>query len=230
VKACPKGTSKQYPISSQRRASTSITAEPKRPTMQVMSSGRSLRRAISTSAGSIRFPANLVGSLTHTRTNRNSKGACTHDIASNRLSRGRPPVSQTSTKIAPRLRKPIKPPVSNENKRNNPLRVPLANGGFQRTLAIIHAYRKDSRGETQLFAKTRSTTAKPPYPVTIRTGATTRATSRVANSSRKGRRDAVTKAPTREPRKKAASVAANALSMNLNAKPSPISISFHNGA
>ena len=122
------------------------------------------------SFASIRLRANLSGSETHANTNRNSRGACTHEDASKPFTMLGPLSSATSVKVAPRLKKPTKPPVNNENAVRKRIRVTFRRGGVQRTLPNIQGYRKESATGMQLLRKMISTTATAPWEDAARYG------------------------------------------------------------
>jgi len=174
----------------------------------------SARRNPTISSPSARRTANLNGSATHERTNRNSRGACTHEVASKPFTMLGPLSSATSVKVAPRLKKPSKPPVNNENAVRKRIRVTFWMGGVQRTLPNIKGYEKDRATGMQLLRKMSSITATAPREDATRTGVMTLELIRSSRNSRKVDESTVTNAPAREPRPKATRVAPNAISMN----------------
>jgi len=176
-----------------------------------------------------RLPTILDGSATQTRTKKNSKGPCSHDVSNKRIKRVNPPSSDASINVAPRLKNPTKPPVNNENARNNQFLVRTRSGGVHRTFAIIKGYMKASTTGTQLFAKTRNITATSPRTLTARTGAMARVFSKNAMKLRSGAKKSVSNAPAKEPRRKAASVPPKALSTYFMFRISPASAMYHQG-
>lgn len=175
----------------------------------------SARRNLLIAVPSIRCHANLSGSATHIRTNRNSKEACSQDVASKRLTSAEPASCEASIRVAPRLKKPINPPANSENVANRRWMVRGRIAGVHRTFPIIRAYRNESATGTQLFVKTSSVTATPPKALAACTGAMARVLNRNAMNSRNVGKNATANAPAEEPRANANSVAPNALSMNL---------------
>ena len=201
-------------ISDYRPANTSIAAEARRPTKLMSRISRSPRRGLTVPLTPARFNTILSGSATQIRTNKNSNGACNHEVASNRFNIAGPPISETSIKIAPRLKNPISPPVNNEKPVSRIFLVEVRMGGVHRTFAIINGYRKESATGKQLFAKTSNITTTPPKALAPRTGAIARAFTRKTIPSRNTKDDAVSSAPANEPMTKAIVVAAKARSMN----------------
>ncbi len=167
----------------------------------------------------IRSLAILSGSATQINTNRNSRGAWIHDVASKRFTNVKPLISDASIKVAPRSKNPSKPPVNNENTANKRTLVPPRMRGSHRTLAKIAGYRKESRTGTQLFKNTSSVTATRPRVVAARRGLMARVVIKNIISSRSVAENAISKAPVTEPTAKASSVSPNALSTNLMANP-----------
>lgn len=180
----------------------------------------SARKNPTISSPSTRRRANLNGSATHERTNRNSRGACTHDVASKPFTVLEPLSSATSVRVAPRLKKPSKPPVNKENAVRRRVRVTFRMGGVQRTLPNIKGYKKDRVAGMQLLRNMSSITATVPRDDAARTGVVTRELIRSSRNSRKAGERAVTSVPAREPRPKATRVAPNAISMNFMANRS----------
>jgi hypothetical protein len=176
-----------------------------------------------------RMPTILDGSATHRRTKKNSRGPCSHDVSNRRIKRVKPPSSDASINVAPRLKNPTKPPVNNENARNNRFLVRTRSGGLHRTFPIIAGYRKDSRAGTELFAKMSSMTAVSPAALAVRTGMIARVFSKNAIKSRNGAKREVTTAPANEPSRKAASVPPKALSTYFMFRISPASVMYHQG-
>ncbi len=174
----------------------------------------SARKNLTISSSSTRRTANLNGSETHVRTNRNSRGACSHDVVSKPFTTLGPLSSATSVKVAPRLKKPSKPPVNNENAASKRFRVTFRIGGVQRILPNMRGYAKERAMGTQLLKKISSINATAPREDAVRTGVMTREWIRSSRNSRKVDEKVVTSAPAREPRPKATRVAANAISMN----------------
>ena len=177
----------------------------------------SARKNLTISSHPNRRAANLNGSETHARTNRNSRGACTHDVASNPFTMPMPLSSATSVKVAPRLKKPSKPPVSNENAASKRIMTTFRMGGVQRTLPNINGYKKERTTGTQLLKKISNITASDPSENAARTGVVARELIRSSMNPRKVEEKAVTSAPAMEPRPKATRVAPNAISMNFMA-------------
>jgi len=177
----------------------------------------SVRKNLTTSSPFPRRTANLNGSETHARTNKNSRGACTHDVASKPFTMLGPLSSSTSVKVAPRLKKPSKPAVNNENAVSRRIMTVFLMGGVQRTLPNIKGYEKESATGTQLLKKISSITATAPREDAVRTGVITRELIRSNRNSRKVDEKAVTTAPAREPRPKTTRVAPNGISMNFMA-------------
>ena len=161
--------------------------------------------------------ANLNGSETHARTNRNSRGACSHDVASKPFTVLGPLSSSTSVKVAPRLKKPSKPAVKNENALSSRIMLTFRMRGVQQTLPNIKGYAKERATGTQLLKKISNITATAPREETARTGVITRELIRSNRNSRKVDEKAVTTAPAREPRPKTTRVAPNGISMNFMA-------------
>ena len=176
---------------------------------------QSARRDASISSLPIRLNATLSGSATQVRTNRNSKGACIHETATKRFNAVTPPTSITSVMVAPRLKKPIRPPVNNEKPVSRTFLVASRMGGVHLTFAIMNAYRKESATGAQLLAKTSSVSATPPKMLAPRTGPMTRAPSKKVIPVRNVGDDAISIAPASEPMMKASTVAPNARSMTL---------------
>lgn len=203
-----------------KRSRTSITAEARRPIKLMKRIFKSARRNPTIRWAPIRFNTILNGSATHIKTNKNSKGACTQEAASKRFNIAGPLTSETSMRVAPRLKKPIRPPVNNEKPVSRRFLVEPRMGGVHRTFAIIRGYRKESTTGTQLFAKTNNMTATPPNALAPRTGAIARAFSRKTIPSRNVEDDAINSAPASEPMMKATAVAPNARSMNFIATTS----------
>ncbi len=203
-----------------KRSRTSITAAARRPIKLMKRIFRSARRNPTIRLPPIRFNTILNGSATHIKTNKNSKGACSQEAASKRFNIAGPPTSETSIRVAPRLKKPIRPPVNNEKPVSRRFLVEPRIGGVHRTFAIIKGYTKESTTGTQLFAKTSNMTATPPNALAPRTGAIARAFSKKVISSRNVKDEAVNSAPASEPMMKASAVAPNARSMNFITTPS----------
>lgn len=193
--------------------------------MQMNSSFRSARRDPTIPLTPDRRSTILSGSATHTSTDRNSNGACTHEAKSKRVNNVKPPISETSVKVAPRLKKPSKPAVSNENAVSKKCRVGSRIGGVHRTFAIIQGYRKENTTGTQLFAKTSNITVTLPKALAARTGTMALVLSRNAINSRNSKENAIRNVPASEPVKKASRVAPNALSMNFMAE-TPVDAGF----
>lgn len=212
-----------------RAAKTSIEAETRRPISEMKSSFMSARSDPTIPSPPDRTPAILDGSATQTKTKKNSKGACTHDVANRRSNKVGPPSSNTSIRVAPRLKNPTKPPVNNENAVSNRFLACFRSGGVHRTFASIKGYKKASTTGTQLFAKTRNVTAASPRTLTARTGAMARVLSKNAMKPRNDAKRTVSKAPAKEPRRKAASVPPRALSMYFMFRISPASAMYHQG-
>jgi len=177
----------------------------------------SSRKSLTISSPRTRRTANLNGSETHARTNRNSKGACTNDVASKPFTVLRPLNSATSAKVAPRLKKPSKVPVNNENAASRRIMIAFRMGGVQRTLPNIRGYKKERATGIQLLKKISNTAATAPRENAARTGVMTRELIRNSRNSRKVDERRVTSAPAIEPRPKATRVAPNAISMNFMA-------------
>jgi hypothetical protein len=193
---------------------TSIAAEARRPAKLMSRILRSARRNTMILSSPARFNTSLNGSATQTKTNRNSKGACSQEAARRRFNTAGPRASRTSIRVAPRLKKPIRPPVSDEKPASRRFLVEPGIGGVHRTFAIMKGYRKESKTGMQLFAKTSRKTVTPPRAIAPRTGATARAFSRKSIPSRKVTENAISSAPTTEPNTKDATVAPNAKSTN----------------
>ena len=174
----------------------------------------SARKNLTISSPPTRWTANLNGSETHTRTNRNSSGACTHDVASKPFTVLGPLSSATSVRVAPRLKKPNKPPVNNEKVASKRIMMAFRMGGVQRTLPKVKGYKKERATGMQLLRKMSSITASAPMEDAARTGVMTRELIRSSRNSRKVDERMVISAPAREPRPKATRVAPNAISMN----------------
>jgi len=200
-----------------RCANTSIAAEARRPIKDMKRRLASARKSLTISSPRTRRTANLNGSETHARTNRNSKGACTHDVASKPITVLGPLNSATTAKVAPRLKKPSKPPVNSENPASRRLRVVSRMGGVQRTLPNIRGYKKERATGIQLLKKISNITATAPRENAARTGVMTRALMRNSRNSRKVNERTVISAPAMEPRPKATRVAPNPISMNFMA-------------
>lgn len=205
---------KAYGTSDYRPANTSIAAEARRPTKLMSRISRSPRRSLTVPLPPDRFETVLSGSATQIRTNKNSNGACSHEAANKRFNIANPPISQTSIKVAPRLKNPISPPVNNEKPVSRIFLVEFPMGGVHRTFAIINGYRKESETGKQLFAKTSNITTTPPKALASRTGAIARAFTRKTIPSRNTKDDAVSSAPASDPMTKATVVATKARSMN----------------
>jgi hypothetical protein len=125
--------------------------------------------------------------------------------------------SATSVKLAPRLKKPTKPPVNNEKAVSSRVMVAFGMGGVQRTLPNTQGYKKERATGMQLLRKMISITAIAPMEDAARTGVMIRELIRSRSASRKADERAVTSAPARDPRPKATRVAPNAISMNFMA-------------
>jgi hypothetical protein len=211
-------------------ANTSIAAETERPRKLMKSIFKSVRRNPTISSPSTRFSTILNGSATHSKTNKNSKGACTQEAARRRFNIAGPPTSKTSIRVAPTLKKPIRPPVSDEKAVSKRFLVWSRMRGVHRTFAIMKGYRKESTTGMQLFAKTSSKTATSPRLPAPRTGARARTFSRKSIPYRNIKDDAMSSAPTREPKTKDAAVAPNAKSKNFKAStPSGVGFMLRGG-
>jgi len=200
-------------------AKTSIAADRRRPTRQMKRGLRSARSSLTISSPFACRRVNLSGSAMHARTSRNSRGACSHDVCSRALTEAVPLISSISIRVAPRLKKPNRAAVNNENAVSKPFLSDVRRGGVQRTFPIISGYAKERATGMQLFKKISSIMASLPKSVAARTGATIRKRIRINMNSRKVKEKAVRSAPAREPRPKATRVAASAMSMNLMANP-----------
>lgn len=202
-------------------ANTSIIAEARRPSIQIAKRVRStLNQDISALA--LSHSATLYGSATQRRINRNSSGACSHDVVSKRLILVKPPIFKTNATLAPRLKNPSKPAVNIEKVVSNKPRMSLEIGGFH--LATTNGNRKDNVTVMQLLKNTRNMTAKPPRALTYRTGATIRVEINETMSCRNVGENSVASPPTSDPIVKTANVTANALSKYFSTT-SPSSIS-----
>jgi hypothetical protein len=211
-------------------ANTSIAADIERPRKLMKRISRSARRNPTTSSSPTRFRTILNGSATHSKTNKNSKGACTQDAPRRRFNIAGPPTSKTSIRVAPRLKKPTRPPVSDEKAISKRFLVGPRMGGVHRTFAIMKGYRKESTTGMQLFAKMSSKTATPPRVLAPRTGPRARALNSKSISSRNVKDDAISSAPAREPKAKDAAVAPNAKSTNFIAStPSMVGFILRGG-
>ena len=145
-------------------------------------------------------------------TKKNSKGACSHDVVSNRVIPPVPPRFATSVRVAPRLKKPSTPAVNNEKAMSNRPLVLVVMGGVQCTLPIMSGYAKESVTGMQLFKKTSNINAIWPKANVARTGLMIRDVIRSNRNVRNAGEAEVTSTPAREPRAKATRVAPNALS------------------
>lgn len=174
----------------------------------------SARKNLTISSPPTRRTANLNGSETHTRTNRNSKGACTHEEKRKPFTVLGPLSTATSINVAPRLKKPITLDVNIENAASRRIRVGFGIGGVERSLPSTRGYANERATGMQLLKKMRNITATDPREAAARTGVVTREMIKTNRSSRKPDEEAVTSAPAREPRPKATRVAPNAISMN----------------
>jgi len=146
-------------------ASTSIAAEARRPIKQMARSLASARRDLTISEPFRGRRANLNGSATHARTKRNSSGPCTHDLHSRAVAKSTPLTSATSMRVAPRLKKPTKPPAKRENPASKRFLDAAWSGGVQCTFAIIRGYTKESVTGMQLFKKISNVRARVPNSV-----------------------------------------------------------------
>lgn len=200
-------------------AKTSMAAEARRPIRHMKTSLVSARRSPTISSPFTGRRVNLNGSATHARTSRNSSGACIHDVRSKALTTAAPLISSRSMRVAPRLKKPNRAAVNNENAVSKPFLREALSGGVQRTFPIIRGYANERATGMQLLKKINNIRASLPKSVAARTGARTRTPIRINTNSRKVKEKAVTSAPAMEPRPKATRVAPNAISMNFMANP-----------
>ena len=180
----------------------------------------SARKKRTISSPRTRRTASLNGSETHTRTNRNSKGACIHDVASKPFTVLMPLNSATSVKVAPRLKKPSKLPANNENAASRRIMITFRMGGVQRTFPNIKGYRKERATGIQLLKKISNITVTVPREKAARTGVMTRKLMRNSRNSRKVGERTIINAPAMDPRPKATRVAPRAISMNFMANQS----------
>ena len=201
-------------------AKTSMAAEAMRPARHMKRSLVSARKNRTISSPFRGRRVNLSGSATHARTSRNSRGPCSHELRSKALSKVGPPIFWTSMRVAPRLKKPNRPPVNNENAVSKLFLRDARRGGVQLTFPIISGYAKERITGTQLFRKINSMRESLPNSVATRTGPTIRKLMRSSMKSRKVREDAVTNAPASAPRPNATRVTPNAISINFMVDPS----------